>query len=144
MAEAIMNHLGQRHFRAFSAGTNPSGEVHPLTLEELRRSGLPTMACRSKSWQEFAVSGAPTMDFVYTICDDVASKINQVFPVLTITGHWAIDNPAMKVGSDDVRRHAFSLAYSQIATRIRLFLSVPLKKLDGLAHRETPEEMEMA
>ena len=139
-----MNHLGQGHFRAFSAGANPSGEVHPFTLNELRRSGLPTMACRSKSWHEFAVPGAPKMDFVCTICDDVASKISQVFPALSITGHWAIDNPAMAVGSDDVRRHAFSLAYSQIATRIRLFLSLPLKKLDGLAHRETPEEMEMA
>ncbi len=144
MAEAIMNQLGQRHFRAFSAGTNPSGEVHPFTLEELRRSGLPTMACRSKSWHEFAVPGAPKMDFVFTVCDDVAGKIGQVFPALIITGHWAIDNPAMAVGSDDERRHAFSRTYSQIATRIRLFLSLPLKKVDGLAHREVPEEMEIA
>jgi arsenate reductase len=144
MAEAILNHLGQRHFRAFSAGTNTIGEVHPLTLEELRRSGLPTKACRSKSWREFAVPGATKMDFVFTICDDVASKISRVFPALPITGHWAIDDPAMADGSDDVRRHAFSLAYSQIATRIRLFLSLPLEKLDRLAHRETSEEMEMA
>ena len=84
------------------------------------------------------------MDFVFTVCDDVAGKIGQVFPALIITGHWAIDNPAMAVDSDDDRRQAFSRAYSQIATRIRLFLSLPLKKVDGLAHRKAPEEMEIA
>ena len=143
MAEVIMNRLGHRNFRAFSAGTDPSGEVHPFTLAELRRSGLPTAACRSKSWHEFAVPGAPKMDFVFTLCDDVASKVRRVSPYLTITGHWRIDNPTMAVDSDADRQHAFSRACTQIATRIRLFLSLPLTKLDGLAHQEALEETEM-
>jgi arsenate reductase len=141
MAEAILNHLGKAHFNAFSAGLHPSGTVHPLALAELRRAGLPALGCRSKSWREFAAPGSQKMHFVFTICDDIGHKFRQISSTLAITGHWSIDNPTAVLGSDEERRDAFSRAYNQIGTRLRLFLSLPLKSIHRMADRPAPREL---
>src|ERR1043166_3391181 len=135
LAEAIMNKLGREHFRAFSAGLRPTRKVHSLALEEMRRSGLPTVACRSKSWLEFALPDARHMHFVFTVCDKVADEIRRIWPSQPITGHWSIDDPGKVVGSEEKQRHAFSQIYTQLGNRIRLLLSLPLHKIERLAQQ---------
>jgi len=133
LAESILNHLGIGKFRGYSAGSHPKGEVHPISLELLRSEGLPISRLRSKSWDEFAAAGAPEMDFVFTVCDQAAGEMCPVWPGKPITAHWGFEDPAAVEGSDEVKRRAFASIYRQIMNRVRVFISLPLDKLDRLA-----------
>jgi arsenate reductase (thioredoxin) len=133
MAESILNHFGKGHFRAFSAGSHPAGQVKPLAVEQLQRAHLPTNGLRSKNWEEFATPDAPPLDFVFTVCDKAAGEVCPVWPGQPMTAHWGIDDPAAVEGSEDEKRRAFSLAFTQLNRRISIFVSLPLEKLDAMA-----------
>jgi arsenate reductase len=133
MAEAILNHLGRGTFNAYSAGTNPRRTVHPMTLDVLTESNYPVENLRSKSWTEFATPGAIPMDFIFTVCNQAAGETCPAWPGQPITAHWDFVDPASVMGDYAKQRRAFVLAQHQIATRIRLFLSLPLDKLDRLS-----------
>ncbi|HLH09080.1 MAG TPA: arsenate reductase ArsC [Terriglobales bacterium] len=132
MAEAILNQRGQGRFTAYSAGSHPSGKVHPQALQQLERSHLPTANLRSKSWDEFALPNAPKMDFVFTVCDNAANEICPVWPGQPLTAHWGIPDPAAASGSLDQVERAFREAFVTLDRRIALFLSLPMKTLDAL------------
>ncbi|TJY58923.1 arsenate reductase ArsC [Sinimarinibacterium sp. CAU 1509] len=135
LAEALMNHLAisAGKFRAFSAGSHPKGEVHPLALELLSRSRLSTEGLRSKSWDEFATPDAPVMDFVFTVCDQAAGEQCPFWPGQPMTAHWGVPDPAAVEGSEEAQRKAFSDALMVLRRRIELFASLPMDKLDRLA-----------
>jgi protein-tyrosine-phosphatase len=133
LAEGILNHLGKGRFRAFSAGSQPKGVVNPFALEELRQAGLPAEGFRSKSWDEFAIPGAPRMDFIFTVCDNAANEICPVWIGHPMTAHWGVEDPAAVEGTDEEKRVAFRRAAVALRRRIELFLSLPLEKLDRLA-----------
>jgi arsenate reductase len=123
IAEALLNHVSAGRFRAFSAGSHPKGQVHPLALELLRRMQLPTSGLRSKSWDEFAATDAPRMDFVFTVCDNAANEVCPIWPGQPITAHWSIADPAAVEGTQEERERAFDLAYRDLDARIRNFVS---------------------
>jgi len=134
IAESLLNHWGKGRFRACSAGSRPKGDVHPLTLATLRRYHLPVDGLRSKSWDEFAVStNAPMLHFVFTVCDNAAKEVCPVWPGQPMTAHWAVEDPAAVVGSDDVRERAFGKAFRELDARIKLFASLRLELLDRLS-----------
>jgi arsenate reductase (thioredoxin) len=132
LAEAFLNRRGAPNFRAYSAGSHPTGRVNPNALEQLRIAGLPTDGLRSKSWDEFAKPGAPKMDFVFTVCDSAAAEVCPVWPGQPITAHWGVADPAGVVGSQEEIARAFRDAFVTLGRRIELFLSLPLEKLDSL------------
>jgi arsenate reductase len=133
MAEAIMNLRGRPRFRAYSAGSHPSGKVRPEALRELEAANLPTADARSKNWEEFAQPGAPVMDFVFTVCDNAAKEVCPVWPGQPMTAHWGIADPAAVSGTPDEVQRAFREAFVALDRRIGLFLSLPLQSLDRLA-----------
>ena len=133
MAEAILNYRGKPRFRAYSAGSHPSGKVRPEALRELEAAHLPTADARSKSWDEFAQPGAPAMDFVFTVCDNAAKEVCPIWPGQPMTAHWGITDPAAAVGTDDEVQRAFRQAFVSLDRRIGLFLSLPMQSLDRLA-----------
>jgi arsenate reductase (thioredoxin) len=138
MAEVAMNHptIGGGKFRAFSAGSHPKGDVHPLALELLRDSRLPIDGLRSKNWMEFARPGAPELDFVFTVCDQAAREVCPVWPGQPMTAHWGVPDPAAVEGSDADKRRAFRDVFRVLCRRIELFASLPFDKLSGLALQE--------
>lgn len=136
MAESLLNQRGRGRFAGYSAGSFPKGEVHPLALELLGDMNVPTAGLRSKSWDEFAVPGAPTMDFVFTVCDDAAGEVCPVWPGRPMTAHWGIADPAAVDGSEKERRAAFRTAFSELDSRIRLFTSLPMRSLDRIELQE--------
>jgi protein-tyrosine-phosphatase len=136
MAEAVMNKLGRGRFRAYSAGSHPTGELHPFAIQSLTAMRLPVEGLRSKSWDEFAVPGAPPLDFVFTVCDKAAGESCPVWPGQPMTAHWGVEDPAAVDGPDEKKRAAFKSALVTLSRRIELFLSVPLEKLDRLALQE--------
>lgn len=133
MGEALLNRLGSAHFRAFSAGSQPDGTVHPLALKVLKGFDIPTEDLRSKSWDEFSTPDAPVMDFVFTVCDDAAGETCPVWPGHPMTAHWGIDNPALVEGTDIQKERAFVQAFKYLRTRISIFLALPLTSIDELA-----------
>ncbi|CAH1748147.1 Arsenate reductase [Thauera humireducens] len=133
IAEVILNQIGKGRFQAYSAGSMPRGEVHPTTLQVLQGQGYDTSALRSKSWDEFARPDAPQMDFVFTVCDQTAGELCPVWPGQPLTAHWGFADPVKAEGSEQRQLDAFSQIQNQIANRLRLFLSLPLAKLDRLA-----------
>jgi arsenate reductase len=133
LAEALLNYRGQGHYQAFSAGSQPKDQVHPLALETLQRHHVPLEAVRSKSWNEFATPDAPLMDFVFTVCDNAAGETCPIWPGQPITAHWGIADPAAVDGTDEERRRAFTKAFRELDTRIQLFTSLPLARLDRFA-----------
>jgi len=141
LAEGLLNHLGRGRFRAFSAGSQPKGTVNPFALDELRQAGLPVDGFRSKSWDEFAVPGAPHMDFVFTVCDNAANETCPVWPGHPMTAHWGVEDPAAVEGTDDAKRFAFRKAATALRRRIELFLSLPMDKLDRLALQRKVSEI---
>ena len=130
MAESLLNHLGQGRFRAYSAGSFPKGEVHPLALEILRRNSLPTTGLRSKSWDEFAAPDAPRLDFVITVCDDAAGEVCPTWPGQPVTAHWGIADPAAVRGSRAEQQQAFEHAARELSSRIHLLLELPIAALE--------------
>ena len=133
LAEAILNHTGKDRFRAFSAGSHPAGKVNPFAIELLASQGLEVADLRSKNWDEFAVPGAPHIDFVFTVCDNAAGEVCPVWPGKPMTAHWGIEDPAAVAGRDEDKRRAFSAAFAAMNCRISLFTSLPLAKLDAMA-----------
>jgi arsenate reductase len=132
MAEAYLNTAGRGRFAAFSAGSHPAGAVNPHALELLQKNRIDTAGLRSKSWDEFAKPDAPELDFVFTVCDNAAGEVCPIWPGQPMTAHWGIADPAAVEGSDETRRRAFLKAFSELSTRINLFLSLPIGKLDRL------------
>lgn len=133
LAEALLNHAGGGRFRAYSAGSYPAGEVHPLALALLASVGLPTEGLRSKSWDEFAAPGAPPLEFVVTVCDDAAGQLCPVWPGQPLTAHWGVADPARAEGSDVQRAQAFRDALHVLQRRVQLLVSLPIATLDRMA-----------
>jgi protein-tyrosine-phosphatase len=133
IAECIMNRLGAGKFKAYSAGSQPSGKVHPFAIELLNRLGYDTSGLRSKSWEEFARGGAPELDFVFTVCDDAAGEVCPVWPGQPMTAHWGIADPARATGTRVEVRRAFADAYRYLERRISVFVELPFASLDRLA-----------
>jgi arsenate reductase len=133
LAEALLNHKGKPHFRAFSAGSHPTGRVNPLALKQLEIAGLPLAGLRSKSWDEFAKPGAPQMNFVFTVCDNAAAEVCPVWPGQPVTAHWGVPDPAAVAGTAEQIERAFREAFVTLDRRIGLFLSLPLASLSQLA-----------
>ena len=132
-AEVIMNHLGRERFKAYSAGSHPRGEVHPMTLEVLSEQCYDLGGLRSKSWTEFAEPDAPQMDFIMTVCDQAAGEACPAWPGQPITAHWGFADPTKIEGDREKQLKAFSNAQFQIANRIRLFMSLPIEKIDRMS-----------
>ncbi|MEN3813606.1 arsenate reductase ArsC [Chromobacterium piscinae] len=141
MAEAILNQLGQGRFRAYSAGSHPRGSIHPLTLTFLQQHKHDVSELHSKSWQVFAGPEAPQMDFILTVCDNAAGEACPAWPGQPITGHWGFADPARVEGSDEVQYQAFRRAYMEISNRIRIFLSLPLDKIDRMSLQHQVREL---
>jgi protein-tyrosine-phosphatase len=141
MAEVLLNHRGRGRFRAFSAGSEPKGEVHPLTLEILERAQLPTDGVRSKSWNEFSGPDAPPLDFVFTVCGNAAQERCPHWPGQPTTAHWVVDDPALVEGPKEQRLRAFNRALHEVDARIQLFTSLPLESLDKTVLAERLREI---
>lgn len=133
LAEAILNRDGAGRFRAYSAGSQPKGAVHPYALELLERLNFVTDGLRSKSWSEFAEPGAPVMDFVFTVCDQAAAESCPVWPGQPMTAHWGVPDPAAAEGTEAERRFAFADTFRMLNSRISVFLSLPITSLDQLS-----------
>jgi protein-tyrosine-phosphatase len=133
LAEALLNHWGRGRFRAFSAGSFPRGQVHPLTLALLDKLGLSLPDARSISWDEFARPDAPMMDFVFTVCDQAAGEVCPIWPGNPVTAHWGVPDPAAVEGSEEARMAAFRQALHLLDSRIKLFLALPVATLDRMA-----------
>ncbi|MDE2118900.1 MAG: arsenate reductase ArsC [Betaproteobacteria bacterium] len=136
LGEALFNSLGKGRFIAHSAGSHPAGRVNPFALELLQQQGHNIAGLHSKSWDEFAAPGAPELDFIFTVCDNAAGEVCPVWPGKPATAHWGIPDPAAVEGSDEAKRAAFKTAYSQLARRIQLFMSLPIKSLDKLTLKQ--------
>ncbi len=132
MAEAILSKLGAGKFRAYSAGSNPKGKVHPETLRLLQGLGFDTSGFRSKSWHEFAKPGAPPLNFVFTVCDNAAGETCPLWPGQPMTAHWGVPDPAEAKGNDAEIALAFKDAYRMLNQRIGIFTALPIRSLDQL------------
>jgi arsenate reductase len=133
LAESILTQEGKGRFRAFSAGSQPKGEVHPMSLQLLQKLGHDTAFARSKSWDEFAVPGAPKMDFVFTVCDSAAAEACPVWPGQPMTAHWGVADPAAATGSEADRMLAFAEAFRMLRNRIAIFVNLPIETLDQMS-----------
>lgn len=133
MAEALLNQLGSGKFKAYSAGSHPAGAVHPRALELLARHHFPTMALRSKNWDEFANAQAPQMDFVLTVCDKAAGEVCPLWPGQPISAHWGVEDPAAAQGSAEEIDKSFANAFLVLQRRITLFLNLPIEKLERMS-----------
>ena len=133
LAESILRKDGVGHFRAFSAGSQPKGQVNPFALKVLRSLDYPADGFRSKSWLEFAQPGAPQMDFVFTVCDSAAGEACPVWPGQPMTAHWGIEDPAAVEGTDIEKEAAFVAAFRYLKNRIAAFLGLPLASIDRLS-----------
>jgi arsenate reductase len=136
LAEAILNHKGAPTFTAYSAGSHPAGAVRAEALRQLEMAGISTKGLRSKSWDEFAVPGAPQMDFVFTVCDNAAAEACPLWPGQPVTAHFGLSDPAAVKGSREEIDRAYREAYSTLDRRISLLLALPLASLDELAIRQ--------
>lgn len=132
LAEAILNRDGQGRFKAFSAGSQPKGEVHPQALALLTKLNHDTGFARSKNWEEFAQPGAPVMDFVFTVCDNAAGEACPVWPGQPMTAHWGVPDPAAVEGTASEVALAFADTYRMLANRISIFTALPLASLDRM------------
>ena len=141
MAEAILNREGRGKFRAFSAGSQPKGRVHPYALDLLRKLNFDVSGFRSKSWSEFARPDAPKLDFVFTVCDNAAAETCPVWPGQPMTAHWGVPDPAAATGNEAEVRLAFADAFRMLNNRISLFVSLPLRSLDKLTLQQQLESI---
>lgn len=141
LAEAILNRVGQGRFKAFSAGSQPKGEVHPFAVQLLESLNFDASFARSKSWEEFAAPGAPEMHFVFTVCDNAANESCPVWPGQPMTAHWGIPDPAAAEGTDAEKHLAFAEAYRMLNSRISIFTSLPVASIDKLALQRRLDEI---
>ena len=133
LAESVMRKDGRGHFRSFSAGSQPKGQVNPFALKVLASLDYPIDGMRSKSWEEFAAPDAPVMDFVFTVCDNAAGESCPVWPGQPMTAHWGIEDPAAVEGTDLDKEAAFVAAFRYLKNRITIFTSLPLRGIDKLS-----------
>ena len=141
LAEALIDHWGKGRFKGYSAGSFPRGAVHRLALETLEKLNLQTSGLRSKSWNEFARSGAQVMDFVFTVCDQAAGEVCPVWPGNPVTAHWGVPDPAAVQGTEAEQRRAFREAYVVLENRIKLFVALPIDKLDRMAIKRSVDDI---
>jgi arsenate reductase len=133
MAECAINRWGRGKFLGFSAGSHPKGVIHPMTLELLKTLNYEIACLRSKSWDEFAQPDSPKLDFVFTVCDQVAGEVCPIWPGQPITAHWGAADPAAFVGPDEAARRFFLRIYTELENRIKIFTSLPIDSLDRFA-----------
>ncbi|MBF0624594.1 MAG: metalloregulator ArsR/SmtB family transcription factor [Magnetococcales bacterium] len=133
LAEGILGHLGHGRFRAFSAGSHPTGRVNPHALKTLETAGIATDGFRSKSWEEFSGPGAPAIDFVFTVCDQAAQEVCPVWPGHPVTANWGVSDPAAVTGSDVEKAAAFLETFRMLHRRISIFVNLPFASLDRLS-----------
>jgi arsenate reductase (thioredoxin) len=133
IAEAYLNSIGDGRFRAFSAGSHPTGKVHPFALDLLQRNHVQTAGLRSKAWDEFAQPDAPRMDIIITVCDQAAGEVCPLWPGEPITAHWGLEDPAAVQGDDAAKRAAFMKAFATIQKRIAILTSVRPEALERMA-----------
>jgi arsenate reductase len=133
LAESILNSVGRAKFRGHSAGSHPTGKINAFALDWLKTNRMPTDGLHSKDWSEFAEDGAPPLDFVITVCDNAAGEVCPVWPGQPMTAHWGVPDPAAVVGTDDDKRKAISQVSRVLLNRMRIFVSMPLEKLDRLS-----------
>jgi len=141
LAEVLIEHWGKGRFKGYSAGSLPKGAVHPIALDLLENLHLPTGGLRSKSWNEFARPGASVMDFVFTVCNQAAGETCPVWPGNPVTAHWGVPDPAAVEGAEAEQRRAFRDAYLALENRIKLFVALPIEKLDRLAIKRNVDEI---
>jgi len=141
MAEALLNHLGAGRFRAYSAGSFPTGRVNPNALALLERMNIPADGARSKSWDEYAAPGSPPIDFVITVCGDAAGETCPVWPGHPMTAHWGVEDPARVEGSPIEVTNAFRHAFNVLEHRIRAFLALPVASLEHLKLQQQLDEI---
>ena len=133
LTESILNNEGGGRFKAFSAGSQPKGEVNPHALTELEALGYPSTGFSSKSWDVFAEHGAPQMDFIFTVCDSAAGEACPVWIGHPMTAHWGVEDPASVVGSDVEIQRAFAQAARFLKNGIMAFINLPLASIDRMA-----------
>jgi len=136
MAEAILNKVGAGKFAAYSAGSQPKGQINSYTIELLRSLRYETSRLRSKSWHDFAKPGAPPLDFAFTVCDNAAGETCPVWPGQPMTAHWGVPDPAEAKGSPAEIALAFKDAYRMLNQRIGIFVALPIRSLDRLSLQE--------
>ncbi len=141
MAEVLINTMGGGRFKAYSAGSKPTDDVHPLALEQVREIGYPVEGLRSKSWNEFAQPAAPQMDFIITVCDNAAGEDCPIWPGQPLTAHWGIEDPAAVQGTDEQKRRAFAKAFAYLMNRVQLFVNLPLTVLDPIAMKREMDDI---
>ncbi len=141
IAECILNKLGGGRFRAYSAGSHPRGEIHPFARELLTELGYDTSGLRSKSWDEFAAPDAPSLDFVFTVCDQAAAEPCPVWPGQPVSAHWGVPDPAAATGTEAERRLAFADTHRMLYQRIGIFTNLPIESLDRLSLQQRVEEI---
>jgi arsenate reductase len=141
MGECVLNRLGAPRFRAFSAGSHPTGEVHPYALSLLERQNYPVGALRSKSWDEFAQPDSPQLDFVFTVCDRAAAEVCPVWPGQPMSAHWGLPDPAEATGTEAERRLAFADTLRMLDQRIGIFVNLPIASLDKLSLQRRLDEI---
>jgi protein-tyrosine-phosphatase len=141
MAEAILNKVGAGKFRAYSAGSQPKGTVHPETIRLLQSLGHDTSGIRSKSWHEFANPGAPSLDFIFTVCDNAAGETCPIWPGQPMTAHWGVPDPVDAKGTEAEVALAFKDAYRMLNQRIGIFSALPIHSIDQLTLQKKFKEI---
>ena len=141
LAEALINHWGKGRFVGYSAGSRPAGRVNPIALELLQHMQLPTEGLRSKSWDEFAAEGAPSLDFVFTVCDNAAGEQCPFWPGQPMTAHWGVEDPAAVEGTDTEKWLAFRKVFRELENRIRIFVNLKISSLDRLSLHNRLQEI---
>jgi arsenate reductase (thioredoxin) len=141
MAECILNRLGAGRFKAFSAGSHPTGHVNPFAINLLRKSNYDVSRLRSKSWEEFAGPDAPKLDFVFTVCDDAANEVCPIWPGQPMSAHWGLPDPAKATGNEAERAFAVADTMRMLNQRIGIFTSLPLDKLSKLSLQKQLDEI---
>jgi arsenate reductase len=141
IAESLINHWGQGRFRGFSAGSHPTGQVNPMAMNLLQRLGFPTAHLRSKDWKEFEGLNAPAMDFVFTVCDNAAAESCPMWPGHPVTAHWGVADPAAASGDEKQRIQAFRRAFAELENRVKIFVSLPLDRLEGTSLQQKLDEI---
>ena len=141
IAECLLNRIGEGRFKAFSAGSQPKGEVHPMALHLLRRQDFQVDELRSKNWDEFSTPDAPPLDFVFTLCDSAAAETCPTWPGQPMSAHWGLEDPAAATGSETERHLAFADTLRMLRNRIEIFTSLPLDSLDRLSLQTRLDEI---
>lgn len=141
MAESIQNRMGQGRFKAYSAGSHPSGRINPHVRDLLTRLGYDLSDTRSKDWSEFAQPGTPTLDFIITVCDQAAGEVCPIWPGQPMTAHWGFPDPSSATGTDAEKAAFTAEVYRMIERRLSIFTSLPLAKLDRMAVKQRMDEM---